>query len=930
MTPRTRGVRGGEGGGVAPAAGDARAVTRLLKSVVTIVGSGATVEEAMLWALDLVCGYTGWPLGHIYTAADDGDVLRPASIWHDDDPARYRRFVEMTMAMPLAPGADLPGRILQSGRPAWVIDVAADANFPRAGAALEAGIGAGVGFPIISGRGIEGVMEFFAPGALEPDADLLELLSHVGLQVGHLIDRARARQELRESEARLRELVELAPDALIGADAAGAITLVNDEAERLTGYRREELLGKPVELLVPDRLRGAHDGHRAQYAAAPRRRAMGAGRELAVRRKDGTEVPADISLSPLGSDEGAVVLVALRDVTERRRAELARRQAEDRRRRAQEELEDQQAVLERIVLGEPVTTTLETLCRRVESEYHGTRCSVLLVDPDEEVLRHAAAPSLPVSFREAIDGLKIGEGQASCGAAAARGERVVVSDALTDPLTVDYVELALAHGLRAVWSHPLKNASGQVIGTFAVYRSEPQEPSEDEIRTVTTAGNVAALAIERSLAEEALSTAARADSLTGLPNRARVLELIESELDRSGQSTAVMFLDLDRFKLINDGLGHPAGDRVLLEVASRLTEAAEGRGVVARFGGDEFTILIPSATDESIRALADRVEETLAAPFVLDGGEFFLTASLGIARNDHVTDAYGLVRDADAAMFAAKERGSGRRAEFDAGLRERIVERVTLEAELRRAIERDEFVMHYQPILDVSGSRWAGAEGLVRWRHPEHGLLNPERFIPLAEETGLIVPLGAKILELVAAQAAEWAEELPWACTTANVCPLQLADPSFVDNVARTLHRYDLSGEQLCIEITESSAMEELEAAQTTLEQIAALGIDVMIDDFGTGHSSLARLGDLPIAGVKIDRRFTARLGTDESADSVLQAVTTLAHAHGLRVVAEGIENSRALAIAGEMGCEYAQGRHVSHPAPAEEVTEVLSAPPRR
>ncbi len=388
-----------------------------------------------------------------------------------------------------------------------------------------------------------------------------------------------------------------------------------------------------------------------------------------------------------------------------------------------------------------------------------------------------------------------------------------------------------------------------------------------------------------------------------------------------------MFFDLDHFKWINDSLGHPVGDRVLVQVAARLRRLVDEGHLVARFGGDEFTLLIDDATRATGVAVARQIESMLAHPFVLDGGEFFLSASIGLALNDHPTDAHGLVRDADAAMYAAKERGRARHAMFDEGLRERALTRLTLEAELRRALASDEFVMHYQPILDLRSRQWAGVEALVRWHHPERGTISPDQFIPLAEETGLIVALGLRILDKVVTEAAGWASPGSDLYFAANASVVQLSDPAFAFDVAALLARWRLRPDRLVLEVTESAVMQQLATAQAALKRITALGVRVVIDDFGTGYSSLARLGELPVTGIKIDKRFTKALGSEARTEKVVGAITDLAHAQDLQVVAEGLETETARAKAAERGCDFGQGYHLARPMPADQLRRFLALP---
>jgi diguanylate cyclase (GGDEF)-like protein len=594
----------------------------------------------------------------------------------------------------------------------------------------------------------------------------------------------------------------------------------------------------------------------------------------------------------------------------------------------QRELTYQQRVLERIARGDPLADTLDYLCRHVERLYPGAKCTMLIVDRAAGVLRHGACPTLRPEFIDAIDGLPVGEGMAACGTAAARGEIVIVENVSRDPLTSAFVDLGARFGLASVWSHPLRSAQGEVLGTFAVYRSVPHRPSRSELRTVTNVGNLAALAIARAHAEQALQAAANLDQLTGLPNRARFLELVNEELESSDHELAVMYLELDRLKQINDSLGRLAGDRILAEAADRLRVVVGEDGLTSRFGDFEFTVLAHVTGSGPAKALADRLLAAIETPFVLDGGEFFLTANIGIARDRPAVDGFGLVLDAEIAMSAARARGPGSRQVYGRRLGAQAIDRLNMETELRRAIERRELVLHYQPILSLVEPAWTGVEALIRWQHPKRGMVRPDEFIPLAEETGLIVPLGERVLEMVTKQAQEWSETLPGIRIAANASVVQLADPRIARQLLRMLKRASVSPSAILIEVTESALMQEVETTRSALDQITSSGIQVLIDDFGTGYSSLARLGELPITGLKIDRRFTGALSNDSSARPVVRAIAELASAYGLEVVAEGIEDALALREAQALGCHFAQGYHLGRPAEASVIEAALRQPP--
>jgi len=389
-----------------------------------------------------------------------------------------------------------------------------------------------------------------------------------------------------------------------------------------------------------------------------------------------------------------------------------------------------------------------------------------------------------------------------------------------------------------------------------------------------------------------------------------------------------MFLDLDRFKWINDSLGHPSGDRILIDVANRLTRVIGDEAFLARFGGDEFTMMVPEATDEKVVSLARRVEDTISEPFMLDGGEFFMSVSIGIAFNEAHADGFGLVRDADAAMYAAKERGRSRYVMFDSALRERAVRRLTRENELRRAIERDELHMAFQPLMRIRDGSMHSFEALVRWEHPAYGVLLPDEFVPLAEETGLIVPLGLRVLDSAVRDAARLLEINPEIRVGINISALQLGDPAVAAEVGAALKRHGVEPSHVFLEVTETGLMEQIDVVRGSLERVVDLGVEVVIDDFGTGYSSIARLSDLPITGVKIDRSFARHLGEQPQARQVMAAITSLAHAFDLSVVSEGIESSEALDIVRELGCDFAQGFHVAMPMLLDEVAAAVVASP--
>jgi diguanylate cyclase (GGDEF)-like protein len=600
--------------------------------------------------------------------------------------------------------------------------------------------------------------------------------------------------------------------------------------------------------------------------------------------------------------------------------------------RATDRLAWHEEIVAGIARGLSMTETLRQVCLEVEDRFPQTRCSVLVADPRAKVLHHAAAPHLPRDFQEAIDPLPIAEGSGACGTAVATGQPVIVEDVTTDPVTAGLTDIAAAHHLRSVWSLPLFDSTGQAVGAFAVYRERPHAPGPDELAAVSSLAGVAGLAIERFRTEQARSDAAQRDPLTSLANRARFNEVLDEALcvaATDATSCAVLFLDLDGFKFVNDSLGHAAGDRILMAVADRLRLLTPDGCTLARLGGDEFVILVERADLRRVHQLADAVDAALHAPFSLDGGEFFLSTAIGIALSGAASaEPSELIRDADAAMFVAKVRGPGRRAVFDEALRDRERARVLLEGELRRAVQDNSIGVVYQPILDIRAQRWCGVEALLRWEHGAPGDDSPEDFVALAEELGLVGRLGEQVLRRVLSLASAWQDAGIGVPISVNISPTQLTDPAIVDEILAALRRSRVHPDRIRLEITESAIVDSPEVAKRLLVELNEAGIRADLDDFGTGHSSIARLADLPVSGVKIDRRFLAPIGDDAAATAIMAAVIDLAHALGLTVTAEGVETREALAALDRLGCDQAQGFLICRPSSPEIIAGLLERAP--
>ena len=452
---------------------------------------------------------------------------------------------------------------------------------------------------------------------------------------------------------------------------------------------------------------------------------------------------------------------------------------------------------------------------------------------------------------------------------------------------------------------PLRDREGRIVGTFGVSRD------------VT-----AQVMAERALAHQALH-----DAVTGLANRLALMDRLSQalvSLDRTHGRVALFFIDLDNFKTINDSLGHEAGDRVLVEVGRRLGRICRRSDTVARFGGDEFVLLCALRADEDVRLIASRAVRAIGKRFSSDGDDLTVTASVGvIVTSDPSSDPGTLLQQADIAMYEAKGAGRDGFRMFDSKLRVRALANHDFDATLRKAIDKKELFLLYQPLFSLDDQSLRGAEALVRWQHPERGVVLPGDFIPLAEERGLIASIDTFVFDEACRQLAEWVTEgsLPDDFTMAvNLSGRQLSDPALVERVASSMRSHGVLPRQLCLEITETALIGELGEATTTLANLSKLGVRIALDDFGTGYSTLAHVQRLNVDILKIDRSFVEQIGGSDRDREIIGAITAMAHALGMSVVGEGIETTRQLGELTALGCDAGQGYLLARPLPAEQV----------
>lgn len=678
-------------------------------------------------------------------------------------------------------------------------------------------------------------------------------------------------------EERFRAIVEAAPNAILVVDSDGLIWLANSQAERLFGYSRTELVGKAVEMIVPQRLRDQHTHQRAAFSAAPEVRAMGAGRDLFGLRKDGTEVPIEIGLSPLHTIEGYFVLASIIDISKRKQAEQTVRAAET-------------DLLRESILNNLPASVIAT----------DTEGRILAVNPAAEQM--LGYPRGELIGRSAIllhDQSEIRQRavqtSANLGVEVPPDFRVIVAAGSKD--TVDERE----------WTYCRKDGS-RIPVHIAITTLRDRDGRVSGFLTV--ASDITA----RRRAEASIRHMANHDALTGLPNRTLLVDRLNMAIGqsrRNQQKVAVLLLDLDQFKQVNDTLGHQVGDELLKTISRRLTGCVREVDTVARLGGDEFVIVVTGVDDvEELAPLIGKLSKLVSLPVRVDHHDLHVTPSIGgsLFPKDG-SDVSTLLKKADAAMYRAKASGRGNFKWFTDEMMSESQEKLVLGNSLRHALELNEISLVFQPKVSLTTGHISGTEALLRWRHGEQGDILPARFIPIAEDTGLILPLGEWALRTACRSCVEMQKALQRPVTVAvNVSPRQLGEKLWLQVLRSALDESGLNPNQLELEITESMLMQHPEDSATLLREIRGLGVSVVIDDFGTGYSSLSYLTRFPIDKIKIDRSFVRDLTTDAKDAAVVNAIIAMANRLNIGVVAEGVETLEQQHHLVDEACDEAQG----------------------
>lgn len=706
--------------------------------------------------------------------------------------------------------------------------------------------------------------------------ELVEAFNYSNVRTERLIheletEAAAARKANAESDS----LLESAADGIVIIGTDGRILKLNREAERIFGYPRQELIAKPLECLVPDRYRHQHKGHLAGYLGQATTRPMGRGIAVMGRRRDGSEVPLEISLSPASIGEERRVIAVVRDVSERVQAEADRLR---------------------------LVTILDATP------------DVIAIFTEDGALVHlnpAGRQLLGMGLHEKLEGRTMEE------LLTPAARRILSEKAL--PTTLQ----------QGIWRGELtlQGQGGQEVPVSQLLIAH-DGPQDAPLYFSTIARDIS----ERKSHEAELLHRATHDALTGLANRVLFEDRLRQAIvhaKRDGSLVAVMFIDLDNFKLVNDTMGHAVGDELLCEVARRLDAQLREGDTKARLGGDEFAVILENLHKvEEAASIVGELAKVLQRPIRLKGHDYVVTASMGISLCPiNGTDAEALLMQADSAMYEAKAAGRNGYSFYTSDMNQQAAKRLDTERELRQALEQGELRLHYQPIVCSRQERILGCEALLRWQHPQQGLITPERFITVAEESGLIIPIGQWVLEQACCQAQAWRQAgLPLDYVAVNISAKQLRNRGLVTMVNKALAETQLAPSALELELTEGSVLQSADVARNLLGEVRELGVRLVADDFGTGYSSLSYLKLFHFDKIKIDREFVRDLLSDEGDAAIAKATVAMAHAFEAQVVAEGVETQAQADQLKRYGCDLLQGYLFAQPLEASAFEQLLQA----
>ncbi|AEF98514.1 diguanylate cyclase/phosphodiesterase with PAS/PAC and GAF sensor(s) [Methylomonas methanica MC09] len=730
--------------------------------------------------------------------------------------------------------------------------------------------------------------------------------------IRNISERKQMELALAEREQEFRTLVENLPTYVLRLNRALRHTYVNPAFVAAVGLPEAEILGAHVSAFW----RATNVSINAYITLLKRVLSSGAREDISLEwsNENGALYSHLVRISPEYSTSGEVrgLLVLGFDMTKLRREQLLD--------------VERRHVFERMAQGGDLDEILSQIALYVESAFPGCRCRIQLMDQTGSRLIHDVAPSISVpcpAHQQAVTVDEVGNG---CAVSFCRSEPLIMKDMRLATVSEHCRSFALTSGMVSSWSDPIIGSSGQQLGVVTLYRSQAGEPDELNMGRLRYASHLSAIAIERKRIEEQMQHQASYDILTGLPNRRMFRDRLNEEIGkakRCGESLALLFIDLDRFKEVNDSLGHEIGDLLLVETAQRIRARIRETDTVARLGGDEFIVILPRVDDMShLGRIAQNIVDDMNKPFSLDIHTVYVSTSIGIAAYPFDTvNADGLIGCADQAMYAVKEHGRNGFGFFTPAMQQQAQTRLLLANDLRDALVKGQLQVHYQPIVDVASGEIVKAEALLRWLHPQRGWVPPDQFISIAEENGLIHDIGDWVFRQAVGTARLWNADARVARQiSVNLSPRQFIKGDFYASWLAYLEQSGVAPEHIVIEITEGLLLDDRPDILQTINRLGNLGMQVALDDFGTGYSAMGYLKKFPIDYLKIDRSFVRDLESDSNDRAIAEAIVVMAHKLGLKTIAEGVETVGQRDLLASVGCEFVQGYLYAKPMPEREL----------
>lgn len=729
--------------------------------------------------------------------------------------------------------------------------------------------------------------------------------------IRNIHERKRMELALAEREQEFRTLVENLPTYVMRLDRALRHTYVNPAFVAAVGLPEAEILGAHVGAFW----RATNVTIDAYTALLMRVLSSGAREDVSLEWRSGHGALYShlVRVSPEYGSDGEVrgLLVLGFDMTKPRREQLL--DVERRR------------VFERMAQGGDLDEILTQIALYVESACPGCRCRIQVLDQTGNRLIHGTAPSFSIPCPAHSQGVALDQEGNGCAVDFGLAEPLIIKDMRLATVSENCRSFASKTGMVSCWSDPISGSSGQPLGVVTLYRGQAGEPNELDMGRLRYASHLSAIAIERKRIEEQMQHQASYDNLTGLPNRRLFRDRLHEEIGkaaRNGESLALLFIDLDRFKEVNDTMGHEIGDLLLVEAAQRIRAGIRETDTVARLGGDEFIAILPRVDDMShLGRVAQNIVNAMTKPFSLDKHTVYVSTSIGIAAYPFDTDtADGLIGCADQAMYAAKEQGRNGFSFFTPVMQRQAQTRLLLANDLRDVLAQGQLQVHYQPIVDIAGGAIVKAEALLRWRHPQRGLVPPNQFISIAEETGLIHDIGDWVFRQAVETARRWnADGREARQISVNLSPRQFIKGDFYIAWLAHLEQSGVPPEHIVIEITEGLLLDDRPDILQIINRLGNAGIQVALDDFGTGYSAMAYLKKFPIDYLKIDRSFVRDLESDPNDRAIAEAIVVMAHKLGLKTIAEGVETGAQSDLLAAVGCDFVQGFLYAKPMPQAE-----------